>query len=139
MMGLVVAMKRYASTFATTFDIDCQVHIEGTPRRLAKEIEIDIYRIIQSALHNVISHTKASLAKVSLHFCSALLQVIVSDNGEGFNPKNALETPGDHLGLLGMKERAEGMGAKLVVNSSPNTGTEIELNLHNPVYLDEQI
>ena len=139
MMGLVVAMKRYASTFATTFDIDCQVHIEGTPRRLVKEIEIDIYRIIQSALHNVTSHAKASLAKVSFHFGSALLQVIVSDNGEGFNPKIALETPGDHLGLLGMKERAEGMGANLVVNSSPNTGTEIELNLHNPIYIDEQI
>ena len=55
------------------------------------------------------------------------------------DPKIALETPGDHLGLLGMKERAEGMGAKLVVNSSPKSGTEIELNLQNPEYLDGQI
>ncbi|MCK4897872.1 MAG: hypothetical protein KAS38_03810, partial [Anaerolineales bacterium] len=136
---LVVAMKRYASTFATTFDIECQVQVEGTPRRLVKEIEIDIYRIIQSALHNVTSHAKASLAKVSFHFSSALLQVIISDNGEGFNPEIALETPGDHLGLLGMKERAEGMGAKLIVNSSPKTGTEIELNLQNPEYFNENI
>ena len=137
MMGLVVAMKRYASTFATTFDLECQVQVQGTPRRLAKEIEIDIYRIVQSALHNVTSHANASLAVVSFHFGSALFQVVVSDNGEGFNPKIALETPGDHLGILGMKERAEGMGANLIVNSSPVSGTEIELNLQNPEYLDE--
>ena len=136
-MGLVVAMKRYASTFATTFDLECQVQVQGTPRRLAKEIEIDIYRIVQSALHNVTSHANASLAVVSFHFGSALFQVVVSDNGEGFNPKIALETPGDHLGILGMKERAEGMGANLIVNSSPVSGTEIELNLQNPEYLDE--
>ena len=137
MMGLVVAMKRYANTFATTFDIQCQVQVEGTQRRLAKEIEIDVYRIIQSALHNVTSHAKADHAIVSFHFSSTLFQVIVSDNGEGFNPKAALETPGDHLGLLGMKERAEGMGAQLVVLSSTQDGTEVKLNLENPVYFDQ--
>jgi len=137
MMGLVVAMKRYANTFTTTFDIECQVLVEGTPRRLAKEIEIDIYRIIQAALHNVISHANASLVKVTFHLTSTSFQVIIADNGEGFSPKTTLEIPGDHLGLLGMKERAEGMRAKLVVNSSPNTGTEIEINLQSPDYLGE--
>ena len=137
MMGLVVAMKRYAATFAATFDIDCQVHVEGTPHRLAREIEIGIYRIIQSALHNVVTHAKASQALVTFSFSSASLKVIVADNGSGFDPKIALETPGDHLGLLGMKERVEGMGAKLVVNSSPNTGTQIKLILPRPEYLDE--
>jgi signal transduction histidine kinase len=137
MMGLVVAMKRYASTFGSTFDIDCQVHVEETSRRLAKEIEIDTYRIIQAALQNVISHAKASLVKVSFYFGPTSFQVIIADNGVGFNPKTAFEIPGDHLGLLGMKERAEGMGAKILVNSSPNSGTEIELNLQNPEYLDE--
>jgi signal transduction histidine kinase len=136
MMGLVVAMKRYASTFATTFDIECQVHVQGIPRRLAKEIEIGIYRIIQAALQNVTSHAKASQAHVSFKFGSNSFQVIIADNGEGFEPKIALETPGDHLGLLGMKERAEGMGAKLTVISSSSAGTQIELNLPKPDYLD---
>jgi len=139
MLGLVIAMKRYANTFTTTFDIDCQVLVQGTPRRLAKEIEIDIYRIIQAGLHNVISHANASLVKVTFSFASTSFQVFITDNGEGFNTKTALETPGDHLGLLGMKERAEGMGAKLVVTSSPKTGTEIELNLQNPEYQGEKI
>lgn len=137
MMGLVVALKRYASTFAATFDINCQIEIKGTPRRLSKDIEIDIYRIIQSALHNVSSHANATKAVVSFSFGSALFQVIISDNGEGFDPQNAFKSPGDHLGLLGMKERAEGIGAILEVNSIPNSGTEIKLILENPPYLDE--
>lgn len=138
MMGLVVAMKRYASTFSTTFDINCQVHVEGTLRRLAKEIEIDIYRIIQSALHNVVSHAKASQVDISFCFALPSFSVLIADDGEGFDTKSALETPGDHLGLLGMKERAEGMGANLFVRSSPEAGTEVELILRDPEYLDEQ-
>jgi signal transduction histidine kinase len=136
MMGLVVAMKRYASTFTTTFDIECQVHVNGIPQRLPKEIEIGVYRIIQAALHNVVSHARASQVLVNFKFGSNSFQVNITDNGEGFDPKIALETPGDHLGLLGMKERAEGMGANLNVLSSPNAGTQVELNLPKPEYLD---
>lgn len=137
MMGLVVAMKRYAATFAATFDIDCQVLVEGTPCRLERDIEIGIYRIIQSALQNVINHSKATRTSVAFSFSPASLKVAITDNGTGFDPKNALETPGDHLGLLGMKERVEGMGARLVVNSSLHDGTLVELHLPNPEYLDE--
>lgn len=136
MMGLVVAMKRFAGTFAATFDIECQVQVEGTPQRLPKEIEISIYRIIQAALQNVTSHAMASQAQVSFKFGADSFQVRIADNGDGFDPKLALETPGDHLGLLGMKERAEGMGAKLSVISSPNVGTQIELHLPKPDYLE---
>lgn len=135
MMGLVVAMKRYAGTFATTFDIDCQIRVEGVPERLPRETEIGIYRIIQSALHNIINHAKASQAVVTFSFSPNSLKVNIADDGTGFDPKIAIETPGDHLGLLGMKERVEGMGARLHVNSSPNTGTQIELHLPKPEYL----
>jgi two-component system sensor histidine kinase DegS len=136
-MGLVVAMKRYAATFAATFDVDCQVLVEGTPHRLDRDIEIGIYRIIQSALQNVINHASASRAWVAFSFSPASLKVTITDDGTGFDPKIALETPGDHLGLLGMKERVEGMGARLIVISSPDDGTQVELHLPNPEYLDE--
>ncbi|UCD97574.1 MAG: GAF domain-containing sensor histidine kinase [Chloroflexota bacterium] len=137
MMGLVIALKRLASTFATTFDIDCQVEVEGTPQRLSKETEINIYRIIQAALQNVISHAMANEVRIFFDFVSPSFQVAILDNGHGFNPKTALETPGDHLGILGMKERAEGMGAKLLVHSLPLQGTEVKLILDNPAYLEQ--
>src|SRR3990170_2339852 len=136
MMGLVVALKRFTNTYTETFGIDCDLQVKGQSRRLSKETEIAIYRIIQAAIQNVANHSKASRALVQFDFDSTALQVVVLDNGIGFDRKVALETPGDHLGLIGMKERAEAIGARLVVASNPNKGTKIQLHLPSPEYLN---
>jgi signal transduction histidine kinase len=136
MMGLVVALKRFAATFATSFDIDCQIEVTGTAFRLSREIEIAIYRIIQAALHNVATHAQASQARVRFDFSAEQLRVIVEDNGVGFNPVEVIAAPGEHLGLIGMQERAESLGAKIAVESRPGHGTSIILELLTPSYLD---
>ena len=61
----------------------------------------------------------------------------VEDDGIGFDPEPALTAPGEHLGLIGMKERAEGLGAELIVDSTSGKGTRIELRLPSPVCLNE--
>jgi signal transduction histidine kinase len=136
MMGLVVAMKRFATTFTAAFNMPCRVDVAGRPRRLAKEAEIAIYRIIQAALHNVPAHAQATETNVRFDFDTAALQVVVSDNGAGFDVAKVTSTPGEQLGLVGMKERAEGLGAQLEVASSAGAGTQIKLALHSPNYLD---
>ena len=136
MMGLVVALKRFAANFTAAFDMDCQVQVAGQPRRLTKETEITIYRIIQAALHNVATHAQADQARVYFDFGTASLQVRIEDNGLGFDPEKAMTTPGEHLGLIGMNERAESLGASLVVRSAPGHGTQINLHQPEPQYLD---
>jgi len=137
MLGLVVALKRFASTFTATFDIECQVEVAGVPRRLPKETEIAIYRIIQAALQNVASHAKASQTTISFGFDFKQLLVKIVDDGRGFDPETILKTPGDHLGLIGMKERAEGLGAILEVDSQNGRGTQVSVSLLHPTYLEE--
>lgn len=139
MMGLVIALKRFAETFNATFDIDCQVQTANGFQRLTKETEIAIYRIIQAAMQNVAAHARASKVKVVFDFGSELLQVRVKDNGIGFDPEAIIKTPGEHLGLIGMKERAEAIGATLEVASAPGEGTRIKLRLSSPVYLKEDL
>ncbi|MFQ5436731.1 MAG: GAF domain-containing protein [Anaerolineae bacterium] len=138
MMGLVVAMKRFAATYEAAFGIPCHVNVVGRPRRLDKDADIAIYRIIQAALHNVASHAQATEAHVAFDFGSAALQVIVSDNGRGFDIEKIMATPGEKLGLVGMKERAEGLGAQLDVTSTPGIGARIKLTLHSPKYAAEE-
>jgi two-component system sensor histidine kinase DegS len=104
---------------------------------LSKETEVAIYRIIQAALHNVASHAQAHRAQVGFDFGADSLQVTIEDDGLGFDPEAALHTPGEHLGLIGMRERAESLSADLAVNSTPGRGTRIGLNLSAPVYLIE--
>lgn len=135
-MGLVVALKRFASTFTTTFGIDCQVQAANLPRRLSKEHEIVIYRIVQAALHNVATHAHANRARVHFDFHVDWLKVVIEDDGVGFNMNATLANPGEHLGLIGMKERAEGLGADLTVISAPLEGTRIMFRLPSPDYLD---
>lgn len=136
-MGLVVALKRFAGTFAAAFGIDCQVQVIGRPRRLSKETEVAIYRIIQAALHNVASHAQAHRAQVGFEFGADSLRVTIEDDGLGFDPEAVFHTPGEHLGLIGMRERAESLSADLAVNSAPGRGARIELNLSAPMYLNE--
>lgn len=136
MMGLVVALKRFAVTYAATFGIGCDVQAVGQARRLPKATEIAIYRIIQAALDNVVTHAGAKQVQVSFDFGADCLRVRIEDDGVGFNPKTVMRSPGEHLGLIGMKERAEGIGAFLEVNSAPQEGTQIELRLLSPTYLE---
>ena len=135
-MGLVVALKRFAATYADSFGIACQIQIQGRARRLPKGTEIAVYRIVQAALHNVATHAQADRAQIGFDFAEDRLQVVVKDDGIGFDPETFMATPGEHLGLIGMKERAESLGANITVTSTPGEGTRIRLELPEPDYLD---
>ncbi|HEU0293499.1 MAG TPA: GAF domain-containing sensor histidine kinase [Anaerolineales bacterium] len=136
-MGLAVALKRFAATYQTSFGIECQIQIAGKAQRLYKETEVTIYRIIQAALHNVATHARAKHARVHFDFGTAALQVNVEDDGIGFDPEAVMRLPGEHLGLIGMKERAEGLKADLMVDSAPGKGSRIMLCVPAPVYLEQ--
>jgi signal transduction histidine kinase len=133
-MGLAVALKRFAVNYQASFKIACQVAVSGESRRLKRQTEIAVYRIIQAALHNVVTHAHASQVMVKFDFGDAFIKVVVEDDGCGFDPISALKKPGEHLGLIGMRERAESLGANLVVQSQPVRGTRIELVLPSSAY-----
>ena len=135
MMGLVIATKRFASACAPTFNIDCRVKIEGEQQRLEKGSEVTIYRIIQSAIQNIGTHSHADQAQIIFSFGSDNFQVTVNDNGIGFDPEKTLAIPGDHLGLIGMIERAESLGASLTLESQLGYGTNVIFNMSPPQYL----
>lgn len=129
MVGLVAATERYASTFEQTYHISCRVTVEGEKQRLDKHTELTIYRILQSAMLNIATHSSASQAWVEFSFQPDNLQVTIEDDGVGFDPGVTLTTPGEHLGLIGMIERAESLGATLLLESLPGQGTKIIFNL----------
>jgi signal transduction histidine kinase len=136
MMGVVVALKRFAITYSAAFNIECKVQLFGVSHRLSKDTEIGIYRIVQAALNNVASHAKAEKVRVAFHYIENYLRVIIEDDGVGFDPDSVFTIPGEHLGLIGMKERAEGIGAELDISSELGSGTRIELLLDSPVYVE---
>ena len=123
--GLVPAIKKYARSYEETWGIPCSVQVRGTLARLPSHAEVAIYRIVQEALVNVRTHSEAHYAHVLLEYRPEVLRVMVQDDGRGFDGQKALANPDEHLGLVGMRERAQSLGGHLEVQSAPGQGATI--------------
>ncbi len=103
----------------------------GNIRRLAPDTEISAFRIVQEALSNVVKHSGATLAEVILDFGQEELRISVSDNGVGFVVGENAGSSGraGQMGLVGMFERAEIMGASLDIDSKPGAGAKLQVSI----------
>jgi signal transduction histidine kinase len=129
-LGLEPALRRYVEDFRTLTGIECEMQTEGAPRRLAAEVEIGIYRIVQEALQNVSAHSAAHRAHVHLSYAPAQLALAVKDDGCGFDLDGTLEQrPSNHFGLLGMRERAESLGGHFKIESQITVGTVVRVSI----------
>jgi signal transduction histidine kinase len=100
-----------------------------TVRRLPYRVEQELWRIVQEALANVDRHSGASEVTVRWEVDDRGARLEVADNGRGFDPGRV---SGDHYGIVGMRERADAVGARLHVVSRPGRGTSVVVELENP-------
>ncbi|HET9905954.1 MAG TPA: histidine kinase [Anaerolineales bacterium] len=133
-LGLVTALEMLAreSSQANHLSIDFQQ--SGKERRLSREVELALYRIAQEALNNVVRHASAKKhATVSIRF-EKEVSLEVTDDGIGFVvPKSPTDfAPSGHFGLLGNRERADLIGAKLEAQSDAGQGTRLSVRLTDP-------
>jgi len=98
----------------------------GDSREMHPVARDEVYRIGYEAIRNAWTHSAASRLEVTLTYARDLI-VRVADNGVGIDPSIAADGKAEHFGLQGMRERAARIGASLTVNSSPDSGTEINL------------
>ncbi|MFD9027744.1 GAF domain-containing sensor histidine kinase [Streptomyces parvulus] len=85
-------------------------------------------RVAQEALHNALRHSGAAHVDVTLHRSGTGAVLRVTDNGDGFEPRT-VRRAGRHLGLVSMRDRANGTGGRLTVQSAPGKGTTIEMEV----------
>lgn len=102
---------------------------------LPADVQVAVYRICQEALNNIAKHAAASKVEIHLKHEETALEVIVRDNGQGFDPE---QTASGHYGLSMMRERAEGVGAQLSIVSQPGHGTELMIRWRQPPLQGEQ-
>ncbi len=124
-IGLKDTLADYVRNWAAHFDIPAEFHATGVDgRRLASEIETNLYRIAQEALNNVFKHARPSRVDVILEGRDNFISLIIEDDGVGFVPA---QTPNafQGIGLVGMRERALLIGGTLEIESAPNTGTTL--------------
>jgi PAS domain S-box-containing protein len=130
--GIVSALEWLVEDFSRRNNIPCQFRINGSEPVLPDAHATAVFRIVQASLTNVARHARATRADVTLTRSANGLDLHVSDDGCGFDQEAARK--GDSYGVLGMRERARLIGASLLIDSSPGTGTSV--SIHIP--LDEE-
>jgi PAS domain S-box-containing protein len=101
--------------------------VQGQPRPVDPEVEAVVFRVAQEAIANAVKHAAAHAVRVRCVFEARHLRVSIADDGRGFTVDPDFRAYGGHWGLLGMRERAGQIGAKVAVRSSPGQGARITL------------
>jgi signal transduction histidine kinase len=126
--GDLVSALRQTVQPATPHDhVKVDVSVSGAPVRLPASIEMNLLRIGQEAVANAIRHGGARSVKAVLQYDEHKVRLSVTDDGQGFRPQDT--TPSGHFGLLDMRERAHSMGSVLQVESEPQRGTRVAVEI----------
>jgi PAS domain S-box-containing protein len=125
-LGLISALRQHTEMIRTQHHLNIQFEVVGEIERLPTEVETAIYRIVQEALTNIVRHANATHADVLLERKKDSIIVIIEDDGIGFDPNNKAI---NHLGLVGMQERATMLGGTITLESSSDRGSMIKLEV----------
>jgi ligand-binding sensor domain-containing protein/signal transduction histidine kinase len=101
-------------------------------RPLPPEMRHNIFLVVKEALTNALKHARAREVRVQAQASARTLEIVVRDDGQGFEPKALPPTPGKRHGLGNMRRRAEDMGGTLAMESVPGQGTTVRLVVSFP-------
>jgi signal transduction histidine kinase len=123
-VGLAALVKRIEETGR----VRGALNVVGTRRPLSREAEVELLRIAQESVTNVLKHAHAAEIRLTLDFADDAVVLSITDDGAGFDQKARHEG----FGLIGMRERAERLGARLSIQTGKSTGTTVRVLLPNP-------
>ncbi len=129
-LGLIPTLTEYLHEFSSQSGIPVELQVaDGPPIHLSPVSEVQLIRIVQEALANVRKHAEADRAWVHLQRDDPWVRVTVEDDGRGFDPAVLAVSDQRHFGIQSMRERAEGLGGKLEIDTAPGRGTRIVATL----------
>jgi len=132
-LGLATALCWYVDRYEKRAGVSTEVLIElpNQNERFSRDLETACFRIAQEALTNIARHARAGHVLLQLTRTPTTLEMIVRDDGVGFDP-TALRKRARRvatLGLVGMQERAHAAGGMLEIHSTVSKGTEVRFSV----------
>jgi signal transduction histidine kinase len=123
--GLVEAVRKHAAAVAARAGLTVRITAPDDDLDLDEQVELELLRIVQEALHNVVRHARADTVRLRLgpgDEDAGTLVLEITDDGVGFD--GATDHPG-HLGLKSMRERTERLCGRLTITSAPGRSTTV--------------
>ncbi|HEY7759327.1 MAG TPA: PAS domain S-box protein [Burkholderiales bacterium] len=123
-LGLTEALEEWLASWRERYpDISVQLDLSGNLDDLGETINISVYRIVQECLTNVVRHAAATQVEIAIARSGERLEVSVRDNGKGLGERNESESA--RFGLMGMRERVEGLAGAFQIDSRPGEGLRV--------------
>jgi hypothetical protein len=133
-LGLVSAVQWLTQNFSERSALSIELSFDRQDVAYASDVSTAAFRIAQESLTNIVRHSRATSARVSVRHADGELQIEISDNGRG---TDLTQSKRKRLGLLGMEERAHMLGGSMQIDSSPGHGTRICVRL--PLTTDKAV
>ncbi|WP_449437055.1 sensor histidine kinase [Pedobacter steynii] len=124
-LGLKGSITHLAEDIASDTPGTIHLDIDELDELLNNQAQMNIYRIVQELLNNLIKHAQASSCSISIKVGTHQLNLQYQDNGKGFNTSN----PSSGLGLSGIRERCKLLNAELKISSKRNSGTKVYIKI----------
>jgi signal transduction histidine kinase len=128
-LGLTKAIEAMLDAVLVSRGIRVSTEIDALDGVLAAGVEINVYRIAQEAVNNIVKHAAATEVRVAIRRQGRSIGITIEDNGRGFVPGAAPSAGPGGYGLLGIAERARLLGTEPVIQSAPGRGTTLRLTL----------
>ena len=122
-LGLVNALKAFCRESAQQYDVSIDFRDENVPKKLPNNVALCLFRVAQEALHNAVKYSGIKEFAVEVRATANEVQLMVRDDGAGFDVEEAKKTSG--LGLLSMHERVHLVRGRFSIQSRPGEGTTI--------------
>lgn len=126
--GLVPAINKMAKTISETNQMQFEVNDFGMKNRLENSLELSIFRIIQELITNIIKHAKATKASIQLTQHEDSINILVADNGQGFDTAT-IPANEDGIGLRNIEKRIEHLEGNFTIDSALEKGTSIIIDI----------
>jgi len=128
-LPIIPALANYTREFSDNNGIKVKFDVSRPFPQLSPVAELQLLRITQESLTNVRRHAQATEVEVKLGQTSQAVEMLIRDNGQGFDLSNLEESPPGYHGLNIIRERAEGLGGSLDISTAPGEGTAVMVSL----------
>jgi signal transduction histidine kinase/ligand-binding sensor domain-containing protein len=128
-LGLTVALRAMIETAGASGSTGFFAEIDDIDGVLPQQDEINFYRIVQECVNNILKHSEAAQATISIRRNGRGLTLMARDNGRGFTPGATTTSPLGGFGLTGISERAQLLGGHATFESAPGRGTTVTIEI----------
>lgn len=123
----IVALNDLGQKLQDLHQIHFKIHSFNAGKKIPQHIEVSLFRIMQELLANIVKHAKAQQVEVHVNLYDENLNIIVEDDGVGFDPSQVKE---NGMGLSSIKERLTNLGGEMQIDSRIDRGTTIILDIN---------